>query len=217
MASGKKVKGLMRVAVVDDDEDIRLYFKDVLQSATDFVFVKGFSNATEALAGMPCLQPDLVLMDIRMPDLNGIECTKRLKNSIPHLKIIIITGTHNADSVKLSMRAGADAYLTKPITPDQCLATLRFMAAYKVGKKENTQPSRLESFSVAQSGTCLLLSPRESEVLKNLAKGLLYKEISDKLGISYASVHKYQHKIFQKLQVSNRSEAIRIWLDSGGE
>jgi DNA-binding NarL/FixJ family response regulator len=217
MASKDTVDSLMRVVVVDDDEDARLYFRDILQSTGDFTFAKDFANATEALAGIPCLQPDLAVMDICMPGLNGIECTKRLKRAMPGLKIVILTGTHDEDLERRSLQAGADAYLTKPVTADQCLATLRFVAVQKMETWQNLQETGPELLPDPQPETGPPLSPRESEVMISLAKGLLYKEISSKLGISHSTVRKYQRNIFQKLRVRNRSEAIRAWLDSGGQ
>jgi DNA-binding NarL/FixJ family response regulator len=217
MASKETADSLMRVVVVDDDEDARLCFRDILQSTGDFMFAKDFSNATEALAGIPCLQPDLAVVDICMPGLNGIECTKRLKRAMPGLKIVILTGTHEEYLERRSLQAGADAYLTKPVTADQCLATLRFVAARKTETGQNPQETKLESLPVQQPETRPSFSPRESEVMANLAEGLLYKEISGKLGISYSTVHKYQHSIFQKLRVSNRTEAIQAWVKSGGQ
>lgn len=217
MASKETADSLMRVVVVDDDEDARLCFRDILESTGDFAFAKDFANATEALAGIPCLRPDLAVMDICMPGLNGIECTKRLKRAMPGLKIVILTGTHDGDLERRSLQAGADAYLTKPVTADQCLATLRFVTAHKTETEQDVQEIASEPLPVPQPKTCPPLSPRESEVMTSLAKGLLYKEISGKLGISYSTVHKYQHSIFQKLQVGNRAEAIRAWLDNGGQ
>ena len=198
-----------QVALVDDDENIRLCFQDILQSTENFSFAGSFSNGLEALVGIPRLQPDLTVMDIRLPGMNGIECTRRLMRIMPNLKIIIVTGTHNADCVDASLQAGAEAYLFKPIVRDQLLATLRFTALNRPGNS-----GKAEGFlSANPSKIKLPLSPREKEVLVGLADGLLYKEISQKLGISYAAVHKHQHNIFKKLHVSNRSEAIRIWLN----
>ena len=189
----------VRIAVVDDDEDTRLWFKDILQSAEHFNLAGSFINAADALADIPRLQPDLTLMDIRLPDLNGIECTKRLRQVLPGLKIVMITGTHEQIWVDASLQAGVTAYLIKPICGDQLMVTLQF--AIRNATTETPQKK-------------LFLSPRENQVLEGLAEGLLYKEISQKLGISYAAVHKYQHNIFKKLRVTNRSEAIRVWLEN---
>lgn len=213
MGNSQTARPCKNVAIVDDDENTRLCFQDILQSAENFRFVGSFANAAEALAGIPRLQPDLTLMDIRLPGMNGIECTRRLKRIMPNLKIVIVTGTHNADCVDASLQAGAEAYLFKPLMGDQLLATLRFAALNRPGN-----PDKAEEFlSANPSKTNLPLSPREREVLAGLADGLLYKEISQKLGVSYATVHKHQHNIFKKLHVSNRSEAIRIWLNKRGD
>lgn len=200
-----------RVAVVDDDEYIRLSFRDILQSNENFSFAGSFSNASEALEGIPKLQPDLAVMDIRLPDLNGVECTRRLKRIMPKLKIVIVTGIHNVDCVDASLQAGAVAYLFKPVLGDQLVATLRFAALSQAAAPGKTED---EMLSASPKKANLPLSPREKDVLASLAEGLLYKEISQKLGVSYATVHKHQHNIFKKLRVSNRSEAIRIWLNN---
>src|ERR1700760_3641686 len=97
----------VRIVVVDDDENTRLWFKDVLHPTKTFSITGSFSNATEALEEIPRLQPDITLMDIRLPGLNGIECTKRLKRVMPRLKIIMVTGTHEQDCVSASLDAGA--------------------------------------------------------------------------------------------------------------
>lgn len=212
MANAQTMDVPIRIAVVDDDENIRLWFKDILQPTKTFNLTGSFSNATEALEEIPRLQPDITLMDIRMPGLNGIECTRRLKQAMPRLKIIMVTGTHEQDSVSASLHAGATTFLIKPLEGDQLLATLRFAAA-------NLKESRtgFNGLAVAKpNGRHSPLSPREKEVMAGLAEGLLYKEISGKLGISYAAVHKYQHSIFKKLRATNRSEAARIWLNSQG-
>ena len=211
MAKIETVSYRTNVAIVDDDEDIRLSLKDILQSTGDFNFAGGFSNAGEALARLPDLRPDLTLMDIRLPDLNGIECTKRLKRAMPFLKIIILTGIHEVSWVDASLKAGAAAFLVKPFHGHQLLAALSFAS------KNEAQLGRVRGNRVlraVQGG--LPLSPRENEVLECLADGLLYKEISDELGISYSAVHKYLDHIYKKLGVSNRSEAIRVWIDNGG-
>ena len=205
MGCKETARDFVRVAVVDDDENTRVFLKDILQSAEGFGLVEDFSTASQALTEIPRLRPDLVMMDVWMLDLNGIECTKRLKETTPLLKIIIMTGTPNSDIINRLLQVGAAAHLTKPFTIDQCMATLKSVAGSHTEKRSESLRSRAE---------CSRLNPQESEVLRLLAKGLLYKEISEELGISYAAVHKRQHKIFRKLQVSNRSEAIRKWLNS---
>jgi DNA-binding NarL/FixJ family response regulator len=213
MAKIETVSCRTDVAIVDDDENIRLSLKDILQSTGDFNFAGGFSNAGEALARLPDLRPDLTLMDIRLPDLNGIECTKRLRQCLPDLKIVFVTGMHDPVWVEASLSVGAAAFLFKPFDPDQLLATLKL--AVSASWKTDSHSNEVANISISKRSAAIPLNFREKEVLKYLAAGLLYKEISDKMGISYAAVHKCQHNIFKKLHVSNRSEAIRVWFESG--
>jgi DNA-binding NarL/FixJ family response regulator len=217
MASKATENGTMRVVIVDDDADTLLLFRDILTSAPGFEHVGDFSSTGEALIGIPRLQPDLAVIDIFMPGLDGMECTKLLKRAMPRLKIVIITGSHSTDAVSSSLRVGADAFLIKPLSADQFLATLRFAYDNKTEINQNEPRPARRIPSMAPSESCLPLNSRENEVLKGFADGLLYKEISDKLGISYAAVHKCQHTIFQKLHVENRSEAVRLWFMSGGQ
>ena len=208
MANIEKMPNAVRVAAVDHDEDIHLCLKGLFQFSIHFSFVGSFSNATEALNELPNLRPDLALMDVRLPDLNGIECARRLKQSMPHLKIVMITGTHEKNWVSASRKAGATAYLVKPFIEEQLLATLGFVST---SPASSTRSLRKKDENIHDLPA--QLNAREREVLRNLAEGLLYKEISDKLGISYAAVHKCQHNIFKKLHVSNRSEAARVWFE----
>jgi two-component system, NarL family, response regulator LiaR len=217
MAMGASLDVTTRVVVVDDDECSSTYLRNLLQSTRNFFFVGSFANGVEALNGIPLLAPDLVLMDVWLPDLNGIECTKQLKQSMPYLKIVMVTGAHDGHCVEASLRAGAAAYLIKSTLVDQFLATLTFAVSSQNVSMPNHKLSELKFPDTKLSGAALLLSPRERQVLANLAKGLLYKEIAESLGISFAAVHKHQHNIFKKLDVNNRSEAIRKWLENGGD
>jgi DNA-binding NarL/FixJ family response regulator len=125
---------------------------------------------------------------------------------------------HNTGLVNSSLTAGADAYLVKPINAEQCLATLIFLGHGRTRLNREVRMTPQRMLPSDSSEVSWLLSPREGQVLKGLADGLLYKEISVKLGISYSAVHKYQHNLFQKLQVTNRSEAIRCWfINNGGK
>jgi DNA-binding NarL/FixJ family response regulator len=201
-----QITASMNIAIVDDDESARLCYQDILQLSGNFTLAGSFSNAAEALAEIPRLQPNLTLMDIRLPDLNGVECTRRLKRLVPKMKIIMVTGTHTHYWVNASLQAGATGYLVKPVVGDQLLATLQF-----VSDNQNQTQTSVPAAKITRGD--LPLSPREKEVLAGFAEGLQYKEISCRLGISYSAVHKYQHSIFKKLRVANRIEAIRIWLD----
>jgi DNA-binding NarL/FixJ family response regulator len=213
MANVHTFGALLSVAIVDDDESTRVCLKKILQSAKNFCFAGSFASGVEALTGIPHVRPDLALMDIELPDVNGVECLKRLKWMMPALKVVMATGQRDAVWVAAALQAGAAAYLVKPFTPDQLWATLKFVAGNTMPFKSVEKPAETVAAPVKE----LPLNARERDVLNGLAQGMLYKEISDKLGISYAAVHKSQHKIFKKLGVSNRSEAIRVWLGYQGE
>ena len=204
--------GRARVSVVDDDEVARQLFKDILQSRDSFTFTGGFSSGKEAMTAIPHLRPDLVLVDISLPDMDGIDCTEQLRRLVPGLRVVIVSGNRDVTSFERSCNAGAATYLIKPVDPDQLIASLHLAVVRKIGRNLIGSRRNTGIASGALSGQDLPLSPREEEVMSGLADGLLYKEISDKLGISFAAVHKHSHNIYKKLGASNRSEAIRGWL-----
>jgi DNA-binding NarL/FixJ family response regulator len=183
--------------------------KDILEGTQDFSCAGCFSNGTDALAGLSRLCPDLVLMDIRLPDVNGIECTKRLKHAMPGLKIIMMSGLHDLDSIAESIHAGAVGYLGKPITTDYCLLNLRVGVCVATEFKERLPGSEPGSFAARAPEIGARLTKREIEVLDCLAEGLPYKGIADELQISFSTVHKHAHSAFRKLHVTNRTEAVR--------
>lgn len=205
---------IRRVLVVDTEPDTRLCVKEILKSANDFKLAGDFSNAEEALRDVPRLKPNLVLLGVRLPSFKNFEYIRRFKRIIIGLKIIVVTGVANTDLLESSLQAGAEFCLVKPLTASQCLATMWFAGCQQTEREPESSQPDLGFSSGAIPGNSLPLSQRESEVLSGLAEGLLYKEIADNLGISYSAVHKYQHNLFAKLQVSNRSEAIRLWLDT---
>lgn len=209
MANSGTSGGFVRVAVVDDDEDTRLCLQDILHSRKNLAFAGGFSTAKEALTTLPNLRPDIALVDIALPDMDGIQCAQQLRQSNPSLKVIIVSGNRDTNSFERSSSAGAAAYLVKPVDPDQLIATIHHAAI---------QSSESQNIGFSPKGAATRrasLSPREIQVLSGLADGLLYKEISDKLSISFSAVHKYTHSIYKKLGVSTRFDAIRTWFGRG--
>jgi two-component system response regulator DevR len=209
MAKTGTVDRRVSVAVVDDDEDTLLLLRDILQSGKAFTFAGGFSSGTEALAAIPRLRPNLALVDIRLPDMDGIECAKLLSSFTPGLTVIIISGNRDIGSFDRSRAAGAAAYLVKPFDPAQLIAALRLSLP---PAKSAIQPPSVKSKADGR----LALTVREKAVLAKLAEGLQYKEIAEALGITYSAVHKRQRRIFKKLHVSKGTEATRIWLQQGG-
>src|SRR5579885_1607196 len=197
------------VAVVGGDAESRLYFREMLESAEGFGCVGDFARATDALKSISALQPDCVLMSVRLPDGNGWECIARLKDVLPHLRVVLVGGRGEAEGMESARDAGADAWLVQPVHVEQCLATLRWVTVQRAEPGRSTGGA---CSSVRPVEGALPIRPRQQAILQGLAAGLLYKEIAQRLGLSYSAVHKHQHQIFRKLRVNNRSEAIALWL-----
>ena len=200
---GVKPKELIEICTVDDDERDLLMMARTLGKSGAFACVGAYRCTDEALDCVPKLGPQVVLMDVRMPGMSGIECARRLKSLLPGLLVIFVTGLFDAATLTEASQAGGDDYLLKPLAIAQCLATIRFALARR----------RLNG-ACAQTGSTRQLpslNSRETAVMENLAAGLLYKEIADKLQITEAVVHKLQHSIFCKWRVGNRSEAIGVF------
>jgi DNA-binding NarL/FixJ family response regulator len=212
METGTQGNGINRVIVVDGDLATRLQVVEILQSANGFELAGDFSSAEEALNHLLRLQPNLVLLGIRADVFEDIEYIRPFKHMLAGLKIVVVIGVADAKLFESSLQAGAESCLVKPLTAGQCLATLKFACRRQWDGHSKPLPPTLNDSGGAHSRRFLALSQREVDVLRGLAEGLLYKEIAAKLGISYSAVHKYQHKLFEKLRVSNRSEAISIWL-----
>jgi two-component system NarL family response regulator len=214
-AGREKAGGLRSVIVVEEDPNARFYFREIVQSTDDFNLAGEFATVDEVLSRVSCLRPNLMLLGLRLPDRNGIECIRRLKRTLTALKIIIVTDMANSDALELALEAGAETCLVKPVSVAQCVATLRVWARRQIEIERKPRLNGPEFVSGVAWGRKVSLSQREHEVMGGLAEGLLYKEISDKLGISYSAVHKHQHRLFVKLHVTNRSEAIRVWWRAG--
>jgi len=199
------------VAIVDGNEDARRFLKWILEQSDEFSCVGSYASGEEALDEIPLLLPGVVLMEVRMQGISGIECTRRLKCLLPGLVVVLVSGVVDLGTMLEARQAGGDRWLAKPFTMAQCLAELRFAVGHdasaaiysaEVDRSRGGGPERIR------------LTKREKEVMRCLAKGLLYKEIADELGISFSAVNKHQHNIFRKLQVNNAREAINKWRDS---
>lgn len=200
---GGKPKELIKVCVVDDDERDVLMTSRTLEKSGELTFAGAYRCADEALDGIPKVGPQVVLMDVRMPGMSGIECARRLKSLRSGLLVIFVTGLFDDTTMTAASEAGGDDYLVKPLVIAQCLTTIRFALARRGLNGASAQTHAARQLSS--------LNSRETAVKENLAAGLLYKEIADKLQTTEAVVHKLQHSIFCKWKVGNRSEAIRVF------
>ncbi|MEM7658801.1 MAG: response regulator transcription factor [Bacteroidota bacterium] len=195
----------IHVAIVEDDPEIRQLLQIVIDGSPGFACFKTFEAAEEALEELPRYRPHLVLMDIHLPGMTGIECTKKLRNLIPDTDIVMLTIQEDDDSVFDSLCAGASGYLIKSTPPAQLIEALQ--EAHEGGAPMSPQIARkvVRSFR-PQSNTPL--SERETEVLNLLCKGENYRTIAEALFVSTNTIKAHIKNIYQKLEVNSRAEAV---------
>ena len=206
---------MIRVAVVEDDEKLRSNLVALLEDAAGFRCVGAYKDAEDALDDIPRKSPDIILMDINLPGMDGIECTRKLKSKMPNLLILMLTVYEDANKIFHSLEAGAVGYLLKLTKPAEILSALKEVASG--GSPMSAQIARkvVQSFHCEPMRAGKDQSPltlREGEVLDLLAKGYLYKEIASELSISTETVHNHIRKIYEKLQVHSRTEAVVKYL-----
>ena len=204
----------IRIALVEDKRETREYLREFIESATGFACVGAYPNCEAALRELRGADTDVVLMDLNLPGADGVKCTTELKRKYPSLKIVVLTVYEDANRIFEALKSGADGYLLKKTDPEELLASVR--EVMKGGAPMSSEvAARVVSYfhqkGKAHSDT-ESLSPREFEVLSLLATGQLYKEIADKLGISYETVNYHIKNIYQKLHVRSRSEAVAKFL-----
>ena len=202
------------VSIVEDNDQLRGTLARVLNRAEGFRCLAQYPSAEAALEGLPAEPPNVVLMDINLPGLNGVECVRRLKQLVPDLQVIMLTVYEDTENIFNALAAGATGYLLKRTPRDELLAAIRDVL--QGGSPMTTHIARkvVQSFQKVGASTqpAENLSTREQEVLDCLSQGFLYKEIAEKLGISYETVHTYIRRIYEKLQVRTRTEAVAKFL-----
>lgn len=205
------------VSIVEDNEQLRETLARVLNRAEDFKCVGQHASAEAALEGIPKERPSAVLMDINLPGMNGVECVRQLKQLLPQTQVVMLTAYEDTDNIFSSLAAGASGYLLKRSKSAEILEALRDVQnggspmsthiARKVVQSFQSSP-RPATAAAAPAEATEELSPREQEVLDLLSQGFMYKEISDKLGISFETVRTYIRRIYEKLHVRTRTEAV---------
>jgi DNA-binding NarL/FixJ family response regulator len=199
---------------VEDNHQLRGTLARLLDRAEGFRCVSQYANAEDALAGLPKDKPDVVLVDINLPGINGVECVRRLKQTAPEIAAVMLTAYEDTENIFNALAAGATGYLLKRAPRAELLDAIREVR--RGGSPMTTHIARkvVQSFQkespAAQTGETL--SAREQEVLDHLSQGFLYKEIAEKIGISYETVHTYIRRIYEKLQVRTRTEAVAKFL-----
>lgn len=204
----------IKVSIVEDHAGTRLNLLKVLQSAPELQCLHGYPDAETALREIPKDVPDIVLMDIRLPGMSGIECVVKLKEKLPQLDVLMLTTYEESDLIFESLRVGATGYLLKNMPPAELITSVvqarmggsplsmriarKIVGHFREIKKPDSDKEKL--------------TKRENEILSLLAKGALYKEIADQLQISINTVRVHIQNVYEKLHVHSRSQAIMRFL-----
>jgi DNA-binding NarL/FixJ family response regulator len=206
------------ISIVEDNDKLRGTLAKVIGRAEGFKFVSDYASAEDALADLPKVKPEVVLMDINLPGINGVECVRKLKALLPKTQVMMLTVYEDTQNIFNALAAGANGYMLKRTPTKELIEAIR--EVHRGGSPMTTHIARLvvQSFQkpVAAAppagGELSELSEREQQVLDLLVQGLIYKEIADKLNIGYETVHTYIRRIYEKLQVRTRTEAVAKFL-----
>jgi DNA-binding NarL/FixJ family response regulator len=215
----------IRIAIVEDDAGLRDTFQQIFGSAPDFRVVGAWGDAETALRELPAKPPEVALMDINLPGMSGIECLRRIKESLPKVRVIMVTVYDDNDSLFQSLVAGADGYLLKRASRSRLLDSVREIVSggapispqvarrmveyfHQLKGQGNEKPADTVATAMDLQG----LTAREQAVLAKLAEGFAPKEVAAELGISYDTVRNHTTNIYTKLHVHSRSEAILKYL-----
>ena len=198
------------IAIVEDLDVVRNGLKDFISLSTDFLVVGAFKTGEEAFEHLPEIRPDIVIMDINLPGMNGIECIRRVKDKSPGTQFMMFTVYENDDKVFEALKAGASGYLLKNTGLLHIAESVKELHEGGSPMSANIARKMVNLFrdNDKKNPFLDLLSNREKEILQLLAKGLLYKEIAEQRGITTGTVRIHIHKIYEKLHVQNRTEAI---------
>ena len=216
-AAAREPSQTIRVSIVEDDARVRASLARLIDGADRFSCVSQHESGERAIAELPVVRPDVVLMDINLPGMSGVECVRRLRTAAPSVQVVMLTVYEDTDLIFAALAAGASGYLLKRTPPDELLGGI--LDVHRGGSPMTGHIARkvVQSFREADAGEEDALSPREREVLDHLAQGYLYKEIAARLAISYDTVHTYVRRIYEKLQVHSRTEAVAKHLARPGQ
>jgi DNA-binding NarL/FixJ family response regulator len=209
-------KAPLKIVLVEDQPEIRESWLRLIGAFPDFSCVGACASAEEALRVIPTLSPDVVLMDVFLPRMSGIECTARLKARQPQMHIVMLTAADDDEMVFMALEAGADGYLLKQTKPADLREAL--LDVLNGGAPMTSEIARrvVHYFrDRAKARDAIVhLAPREKEILSLLSKGYANKEIADTLSLSIETVRSYLKSIYEKMQVHSRAEAVARYMNS---
>jgi DNA-binding NarL/FixJ family response regulator len=208
---------MTNIAIVEDDARFRKSLRRVIESNPEYACVAIYGTGAEALAGIPLAPPEVVIMDLNLPDMSGIDITTRLKPIMPDLSIIMLTVYNDADNIFKALRAGATGYLLKQATAQEILDAIA--EALRGGAPMTTEIARKVIAAFREPPPPEMpaepLAPREIEILDCVAQGYANKEIADRLQLTTGTVCWYLHEIYRKLHVQSRVQAVNKMRQSG--
>lgn len=209
---------MTRIAIVEDNNTVRSSLAELVESIPGCECVGSFPTGEEALRLIPKLQPHVVMMDIHLPNLSGIECTAKLKAQLPELRVLILTVYEDGEKIFEALKAGASGYILKRSKPQDIIDAIRELIAGGAPMTPEIALKVVESFRRPPATTTEVtgLSRRETEVLEGLARGLANKEIADELSVGVETVRWHLKQIYEKLHVRCRTEAAVKFLEMKG-
>ena len=212
-----KAQMAIAVSIVEDDAQARKILAGWISRASGFTLAGDWGDAESALSRLPETQPNVVLMDINLPGISGVEAVKQLKPLLPATQFVMLTVYEVADHIYNALAAGASGYLLKQTPREELLAALEDV--HRGGSPMTSNIARKVVQSFRQTPVPVPageeLSPREQEVLELLARGYLYKEIAERLNISVPTVNTYVRRMYEKLHVRSRAQAVAKYAHLG--
>jgi len=200
---------MIKVGIVEDNKTLREGFETLINRTSGLQCVCTCTTVAEALRKIPKAHPDVVLMDIQLPDKSGVECTAQVKELLPSIHIIIVTVYEDSERIFQALRAGACGYLLKRARPERVIAAIQEAQEGGVPMTPEIARKVIGHFreQAAAASEAESLSPREKEVLQLVMHGLANKEIAERLGVTLAAVKWHLQHIYEKLHVHSRTEA----------
>ena len=204
----------IKVVIVEDLAEVRDGLSQLIESDRELSFLESFENAETAIQKLPVLNADIVLMDINLPGMSGIDCIRSIKEQCPLTQFMMFTVYENDEKVLQALQAGATGYLLKRTEPQRILESIKELNQGGSPMSSNIARKLLNIFlDKKKVNKKEILSERENTVLQLLADGLLYKEIADRLNIVHGTVRQHIHNIYEKLHVTNRTEAVNKYFE----
>lgn len=210
-------KAVTDIAIVEDNAALGNGLRKIVESGADFRCIGLWTSAEEALKKVDAFRPQVVLMDINLPGMSGIEATARVKQHLPEIEVIMVTVYRDHDQIFAALKAGASGYLLKRSTPEEVRQAIRDVSSGGAPMSAEIARRVVEAFHQpvkSPEPEMYKLSKRETEILELLTKGLANKEIADRLGISVETVRVHLRRVYEKLHVHSRTEAAMKFRDA---